>query len=72
MKHRGLDPLVGAYTILDMCPKGRDEDELAFSMQWVRHHDRYATGGAFLDPLLPFWPESARAPVAAATAKAAS
>jgi predicted dithiol-disulfide oxidoreductase (DUF899 family) len=22
-------------------PKGRDEDGLAFSMSWVRHHDRY-------------------------------
>jgi hypothetical protein len=24
-----------------MTPKGRDEDDLAFSMAWVRHHDRY-------------------------------
>ena len=38
---RGLDPLVGTYTLLDLVPKGRDEDHLAFSMQWVRHHDRY-------------------------------
>ena len=41
---RGLDPLVGTYAILDLVPKGRDEDRLAFSMEWVRHHDRYATG----------------------------
>ena len=41
---RGLDILVGAYNFLDMAPKGRDEDNLAFSMAWVRHHDRYAEG----------------------------
>jgi len=39
---RGLDILVGAYNFLDLAPKGRDEDGLAFSMSWVRHHDRYA------------------------------
>ena len=33
--------LLGAYNYLDIAPKGRDEDELAFSMAWVRHHDRY-------------------------------
>ncbi len=39
---RGLDSLVGTYQLLDLVPKGRDEDGLAFSMAWVRHHDRYA------------------------------
>jgi predicted dithiol-disulfide oxidoreductase (DUF899 family) len=39
---RGLDILVGTYNFLDLTPKGRDEDGLAFSMSWVRHHDRYA------------------------------
>jgi predicted dithiol-disulfide oxidoreductase (DUF899 family) len=38
---RGLDLLVGAYNYLDLAPKGRDEDALAFTMAWVRHHDRY-------------------------------
>jgi len=38
---RGLDPLMGVYQFLDLTPKGRDEDGLAFSMSWVRHHDRY-------------------------------
>src|SRR2546422_300999 len=38
---RGLDLLVGAYNYLDLVPKGRDEDALAFTMAWVRHHDRY-------------------------------
>jgi predicted dithiol-disulfide oxidoreductase (DUF899 family) len=46
---RGLDILVGAYNFLDLAPKGRDEDGLAFSMAWVRHHDRYASG-YFVDP----------------------
>jgi predicted dithiol-disulfide oxidoreductase (DUF899 family) len=38
---RGLDILVGAYNWLDLAPKGRDEEGLAFSMAWVRHHDKY-------------------------------
>jgi predicted dithiol-disulfide oxidoreductase (DUF899 family) len=38
---RGLDALVGTYQFLDLVPKGRDEDDLAFSMAWVRHHDKY-------------------------------
>jgi len=38
---RGLDVLVGTYHFLDLAPKGRDEDALAWPMAWVRHHDRY-------------------------------
>jgi predicted dithiol-disulfide oxidoreductase (DUF899 family) len=38
---RGGDILLGAYNYLDLTPKGRDEDGLAFTMAWVRHHDRY-------------------------------
>lgn len=38
---RGNDLLLGAYNVLDMTPKGRDEDDLGFTMSWVRHHDRY-------------------------------
>jgi hypothetical protein len=30
-----------------MVPKGRDEDDLTFSMAWVRRHDRY--DGAAVD-----------------------
>jgi predicted dithiol-disulfide oxidoreductase (DUF899 family) len=55
---RGLDPLVGTYTLLDLVPKGRDEDHLAFSMQWLRHHDRYGTN-LFLDETRPYWPPNA-------------
>ena len=38
---RGLDMLIGAYNFLDMAPKGRDEAAQAYTMAWVRHHDRY-------------------------------
>ena len=38
---RGLEALLGTYDLLDMTPKGRDEDQLPFGMAWVRHHDRY-------------------------------
>ena len=41
---RGLDMLAGTYNFLDLVPKGRDEDGLAFTMSWVRHHDRYHNG----------------------------
>ena len=44
---RGLDMFLGAYHFLDIAPKGRDEDGLAWSMAWVRHHDRY--DGAVVD-----------------------
>jgi predicted dithiol-disulfide oxidoreductase (DUF899 family) len=37
---RGLDQLVGTYTLLDLVPKGRDEDPEA-TMDWVRYHDSY-------------------------------
>jgi predicted dithiol-disulfide oxidoreductase (DUF899 family) len=47
---RGLDILVGTYNFLDLVPKGRGEDGPAFSMAWVRHHDRYAEG-YFVDPV---------------------
>ena len=38
---RGLDMFITAYNYLDIVPKGRDEDDLAFTMEWVRHHDNY-------------------------------
>ncbi len=53
---RGLDALVTTYVILDMVPKGRDEDHLDFSMAWVRYHDRYGTN-EFADADKPYWPE---------------
>jgi predicted dithiol-disulfide oxidoreductase (DUF899 family) len=38
---RGVEVMMGTYRILDIAPKGRDEDHLSFPMEWVRHHDRY-------------------------------
>jgi predicted dithiol-disulfide oxidoreductase (DUF899 family) len=38
---RGIDMVNGAYQFLDLAPKGRDEDGLEFSMEWVRRHDQY-------------------------------
>jgi len=37
---RGLDPLIGTYQLLDLVPKGRDEDP-DYTMSWVRYHDCY-------------------------------
>lgn len=38
---RGGEPIIAAYALLDMVPKGRAEDGLPWPMAWVRHHDRY-------------------------------
>jgi len=38
---RGIDILNGTYNFLDIVPKGRDEEDLNFTMAWVRHHDNY-------------------------------
>ena len=42
---RGVELMMGTYRILDLVPKGRDEDKLSYSMEWVRHHDRYGSNG---------------------------
>jgi predicted dithiol-disulfide oxidoreductase (DUF899 family) len=38
---RGLDPLNPVYQLLDLVPKGRDEEELPYPMDWVRRNDAY-------------------------------
>ena len=38
---RGIDAVNGAYQLLDLAPKGRDEAELPWPMAWVKHHDKY-------------------------------
>lgn len=43
---RGVELMMGAYRILDLTPKGRDEDKLEHTMEWVRYHDSYETGTA--------------------------
>lgn len=38
---RGVEVMMGTYNMLDLAPKGRDEADVAYKMEWVRHHDRY-------------------------------
>ncbi|MFK7732658.1 MAG: DUF899 domain-containing protein [Pseudomonadales bacterium] len=38
---RGLDMFNATYHYMDAVPKGRDEDELPFSMAWLRRRDSY-------------------------------
>ncbi len=38
---RGAEPLLAVYAMLDMAPKGRDEDSLPYPMAWVKRHDQY-------------------------------
>ena len=43
---RGGDLMLGTYNILDLMPKGRNETGPNHNMtDWVRHHDRYDSGG---------------------------
>lgn len=37
---RGVEVMMGTYNLLDLTPKGRDENP-GHGMDWVRHHDRY-------------------------------
>ena len=38
---RGLDMFMTTYHLLDIAPKGRNEEGLPYGMDWVRHRDRY-------------------------------
>jgi len=39
---RGVESFINAYNLLDLAPKGRDEqDQKPMPMAWVRHHDKY-------------------------------
>lgn len=38
---RGVEVMMGTYNLLDLAPKGRDERDVPYKMEWVRHHDRY-------------------------------
>jgi predicted dithiol-disulfide oxidoreductase (DUF899 family) len=55
---RGTETTINTYNYLDLVPKGRDEDALAFTMSWLRHHDRYADG-YLADADKPYWPADA-------------
>jgi len=42
---RGVEVMMGTYSMLDLTPKGRDENT-GHAMAWVRHHDRYEAAPA--------------------------
>lgn len=41
---RGIELANATYQLLELVPKGRDEDSLRFSMGWVRRRDEYPRG----------------------------
>ena len=43
---RGVEVMMGTYHLIDLTPQGRDEAGLAYTMEWVRHHDRYENAAA--------------------------
>jgi predicted dithiol-disulfide oxidoreductase (DUF899 family) len=47
---RGVEVMMGTYGMLDLTPKGRDEEDVPHKMQWVRHHDRYEPPAAAKAP----------------------
>jgi predicted dithiol-disulfide oxidoreductase (DUF899 family) len=46
---RGLENFIGAYTLLDIVPMGRDESALPYGMEWLRLKDAYDEDD-FVDP----------------------
>ena len=47
---RGAEEVLGTYMLLDLTPKGRNENGPNYNMtDWVRHHDRYGDSG-YVDP----------------------
>jgi len=38
---RGIDAFNVAYQLLDLAPKGRDEDDLEYAAAWLHRHDDY-------------------------------
>jgi predicted dithiol-disulfide oxidoreductase (DUF899 family) len=38
---RGVEVVMTTYDLLDLVPKGRDEENDEYGMGWLRHHDRY-------------------------------
>lgn len=41
---RGVEVMMGAYQLMDLTPQGRNERDVFYKMEWVRHHDRYEPG----------------------------
>ena len=46
---RGLETLNGAYHLLDLMPRGRDEADLPWTMAWLHRHDQYPDDGRTID-----------------------
>ena len=46
---RGVEVMMHTYRLLDLTPKGRDENGPRSGMAWVRHHDRYEPAAAARD-----------------------
>lgn len=47
---RAGEAYLAAYSLIDLTPKGREENGPTFSLgDWVRHHDKYEASG-FVDP----------------------
>lgn len=41
---RGAEQVMGTYVLMDMLPKGREEEPFKeHPMEWVRHHDKYGS-----------------------------
>jgi predicted dithiol-disulfide oxidoreductase (DUF899 family) len=38
---RGVEVMMGTYRLLDLTPKGRDERDTFYKMEWLRYHDSY-------------------------------
>lgn len=38
---RGVEVMMGAYALIDLTAQGRNERDVFYKMEWVRHHDRY-------------------------------
>ena len=47
---RGVEVMMGTYALLDLVPKGRDEHDGFYKMDWVRHHDRYEAPAPQAEP----------------------
>jgi len=55
---RGTELTMKHVQLSRLCAEGPDEDELPFTMAWVRHHDRYSDG-KLADKDRPYWPANA-------------
>ncbi|RYX95604.1 MAG: DUF899 domain-containing protein [Comamonadaceae bacterium] len=43
---RGVEVMMGTYSLVDLTPVGRNERDVPNKMEWVRHHDRYEAAPA--------------------------